>query len=392
MLVKSSVISSEEIYDFLNHYRGQCSTEIIEGRDSNWIFDSGCLKHHNIDFFEIAAIRDPFDLRRLMITQREQALVGLLCVTVNGEDYVLVTARCEPGLHNTCQLTTTIQSTPSNYLRRHNGLATPLIEYFTSSIAGSKVLHDSVQSDWGDYYLGKRKRFQILEVDELLSVSGQQRWIRISDLENLLYEDFVITSDLRVACLLLHSVRTQTTLKCPKEFSDTNYEVRSKAYSVLDVCELQEYGSRFDIVDDYNRSTVFVRFSSTSREVVEWSQPLLAIGDDKIIKLWVDTNLDEPRFAVSRATQLGLQGIEQWFAATVNRSSQTADDSRIREVNTSAEGGRFYRHGVTLGLHRWNGETFDEPFEWWTRDELLTASVASMSLSLELRMMASLII
>lgn len=392
MLEMSPVLGSEEILDLLNQLGRQCSMEVTAYSDENWIFDNGCLKHKSIDFFEITAIRDSYDRRQLMISQREPALVGLLCAAVNDKRYVLVSARCEPGLHNTCQLTTTIQSTPSNYLQRHHGSATPFIEYFTSSVDHSRVLHDSVQSDWGDYYLGKTKRFQIVEVDELLPVSGRQRWILISDLSELLLHDHLMTSDLRVAFLLLYSVKTETSQKCPQQNLEINCTAQSKAYSVLDVCELQEKRSLCNIVDDYNRSIVFVHFLSTSREVSEWSQPLLVLDSDKNINLWLDTRTDETRFAVCRGTQIGLQGIEQWFPARVEHVDQNAITSKIKEVKTSAEGGRFYRHGVTLGLHRWNGETFEGPVEWWTRAELLSVASASMSMSLELRMISSLII
>lgn len=394
MHVQTSVLAREEIDQFLNQYRDQCSTEITEFIDSNWVLRDGSLKHREIDFFEITAIRDAFDRRQLMIRQREPALVGLLCTTVNNERYVLVTARCEPGLHGICQLTSTIQSTPSNYLQRHKGSSTPFIEYFISRVDGSKTIHDSLQTDWGDYYLGKTKRFHIIEVEELLVVSGPQRWIRLSDLRSLVLQDYAVTSDLRVALLLLCSSETGLSFisTAPAlESMPSISEALGDGISMLDEREIQMNQSGYKFADDYGRSIVFVDFTSTSREVNRWSQPLMEMDTNKRIDLWIDERTSDTRFAVRKGTQVGLQGIEQWFPAQVIKTDRISSNSKINEVKTSAEGGRFYRHEVNLNLYQWTGEEFDGQVEWWNRDEILSYAGNSMEMSIELRMISALV-
>ena len=393
--MQASIIDSQTIHKFLSEHREQCSLEIDACPDDNWIIDGGCLRHKSVEFFEIAAVRDSSNQRQLILRQQEPALVGLLCATVRGEQYALISARCEPGLHNICQLTSTVQSTPSNYLRRHNGSPTPFIEYFISDVNGSRTIHDSLQSDWADYYLGKKKRFQIVEVDELLPVDGPQHWIRVSDLRSLMLEDYAVTSDLRVALLLLRATEmAQSRASSVRTISSIAAEscTESGTFELLDMRELVNIGHRWHVVDDFNRSVVFVHFSSVTREVAEWTQPLLALENDKTINLWFDTRTSEPRFAVARRTQLGLEGKSQWFPAEATRASSLVGRSVDKVVRTSAEGGRFYRHGVILGLHHWNGETFDEPFEWWSLRDLLSASATSMAVSIELRMISSLAI
>lgn len=394
MVIHPLKISFDEIDGFKNQYREHCSIEKPVHPDENWILDAGRLRHRELEFFEIAVIRNEFGCRQLMLWQREPALVGLLCTTIDDEIYVLVSARCEPGLHNTCQLTSTIQSTPSNYLQRHNGSSTPFIEYFLSDVNESRILHESLQTDWGDYYLGKTKRFQIVEVDELLMVTGPQRWMRFSDLKNLLHQDYAITSDLRVALLLLHATQIDDRPTLPDNTAHMQLTELGNSWdesSTLDIQQLHQDQEKHNFLDDCGRSVVFVHFRSTSREVKEWKQPLLVFNHDKVIDVWLDTRTGDTRFAVQRGTQSGLLGIDQWFPAQLIANDQISTSSEIKKVKTSAEGGRFYRHGVNLNIRRWEDEEFDGAVEWWSRDDLIFAATNSLTASLELRMISSLI-
>lgn len=395
MLRQSLTINFDEIDGFMNQHREPCLTEITEGPDEKWIVDAGCLKHRELDFFEITAIKNESSCRQLMLRQRESALVGLLCSTIDDELFVLVSARCEPGLHDTCQLTATIQSTPSNYLQRHNGTSTPFIEYFLSDFNESRTLHESLQTDWGDYYLGKTKRFKIVEVDELLTVTGPQRWIRFSDLKRLLHQDYAITSDLRVALLLLHSTQIDDGLTLSDNSASMHLMELGDSWdesSTLDIQQLHQDQGKHSFVDDCGRSVVFIYFKSTSREVREWRQPLLVFDHDKEIDVWIDTRTGENCIAVQRRTQSGLLGIDQWFPAQLITNNQISTSSDIKKVKTSAESGRFYRHGINLIVHNWNSEEFDGPVEWWSRRDLLLAVTDSLSTSLELRMISSLLL
>ena len=86
-----------------------------------------------------------------------------------GNIYVLVQARIEPGNSRIGHFGPTIQSTPANYMRLHGGKSTPYLEYFFGcKPKDARVIGNSMQYDLGKRYYQKSKTLIYVEVPEFL--------------------------------------------------------------------------------------------------------------------------------------------------------------------------------------------------------------------------------
>ena len=180
------------------------------GLPEEWELADGVIRHRRTEFFQIVGQRFPDHGEMILIRQQETGLIALLVARMADESWVLIDARVEPGLPGGCQFTTTVQSTPSNYLRRHGGKATPFLDHFLEPGEDVRVLHDSRQYDWGQYYDSKIKRFMIVEIDAddaLPATSETAVWVRERDLAELIRTDHAVTSDLRAMTTLLVAIR-----------------------------------------------------------------------------------------------------------------------------------------------------------------------------------------
>ncbi len=312
-----------------------------------WRIDEGVLRHVDAGFFEIAGFIEDDGSERILIRQRETALAGLVVHGEAGERFFLLNARCEPGLHGICQFSTTIQSTPSNYERRHGGAATPFIGLFLDPASPARSLHDSVEYDWGAYYDAKRKRFAIVEVDELLETASPCVWVDESNLHRMIAEDFLVTGDLRASIALLnaHDILADGARTIAVDVRPAGRSALAQVpLDELTSWVIDEWGLR-ERTADQGLAVDYVRTRSTSREVGDWSQPLVRVSHDDRVRLPMRHRNGEAEFAVERRTELGLAGEELYYPAECAESGLPT-----RVVRASAEGGRFLRHEVVLEL------------------------------------------
>lgn len=353
------------------------AVEFVGFPADEWVIRDGCIAHRRTDFFRVVGQRDAQGVERVLFRQPETALVGLLTAMVGGERHLLLNARVEPGLHGGCQFSTTIQSTPSNYERRHGGAATPLIDLFLDPPADARVVHDSRQYDWGQYYDAKIKRFLILEVSELVPVDAPLVWVRQSDFDELAREDFAVTGDLRAATLNL-TAHPGATPHAPLA-TTTDATVTDVPLGELRNWRLLQTG--LDEIDTVQGVEIrYVRSRATSREVGEWSQPLMLVDADLEVRLAVRAAPGGPECAVVRRTAPGLRGIELWYPAEPAASSRP--DSPV--VRASAEGGRFLRHEVRISSVQTDAV---EPGATWVPVETARGwAAADRATSLELRL------
>jgi oxidase EvaA len=166
----------------------------------DWILHEGRLRHSKADYFSIGLFQTKSGESLFLMEQTETALVVLLATAILGRTYVLLNLRTEPGLIGLTNLSTTIQSTPSNYLRRHGGKKTPFIEIAAEPSRYGKVLYDGKHHDWGNYYLNKMKRFLVIHVENPPDAPPGYCWVELEVARSLLAEENLITNDLRV-CL-----------------------------------------------------------------------------------------------------------------------------------------------------------------------------------------------
>jgi oxidase EvaA len=108
---------------------------------------------------------------------------------------VLVQAKVEPGNVGTVQLAPTIQATRSNAARVHGGAGPPLLDWLDRG----RLASDTLQSEQGTRFLGKRNRNCTLFVDQDVPHGPYHRWFPARELCALVAEDHLINTDARSA-------------------------------------------------------------------------------------------------------------------------------------------------------------------------------------------------
>jgi hypothetical protein len=359
--------------------------EPVRLEETDWHYRDGVLSHRRAEYFSLVGRRQPDGREAVLFEQSETALIGLLCARVDGRDHVLLSARVEPGLPNACQITSTVQSTPSNYRRRHGGRATPHLDLLLDPPPDARVLHDSRQYDWGDYYTGKVKRFLIVELAEPVAAAPPHEWVPVDRLPDLLDEDYGVTSDLRVAALLLSLTRAGALPSgAPPEPLD------APAATEVPLEELRNWRVGPDgiseIHPDQGAEIGFFRTRAQAREVEAWAQPLMAVAE----RLDLVLPVDGPLIGVRPATGAGLDGVRLWHPASLR--PEAADAHRHARVPTSAEGGRFLHHHLDLSLASAGPGDVEDDTLWVTREQVAGWVLTDEATSLELRMTLSLLL
>ncbi len=380
-----------QLLDLKRSLGSRLETEEV-GLPDEWELADGVIRHRRTEFFQIVGQRFPDHGEMILIRQQETGLIALLVARVADESWVLIDARVEPGLPGGCQFTTTVQSTPSNYLRRHGGKATPFLDHFLEPGEDVRVLHDSRQYDWGQYYDSKIKRFMIVEIDAddaLPATSETAVWVRERDLAELIRTDHAVTSDLRAMTTLLVAIRDGITAAAPVRTSvpqPSGLTEHDVPLSDLDNWKLHDHGLD-EIVHRHGTGLRYVRTRAHSREVVTWSQPLVTVDGGTRVSLLMHGD----RYAVIWSTKPGLRGEQLWHPAVLTNSA--ARTTTVRSVDASAEGGRFLHHEVDLSVAEIVDPDAVEPgARWMTRDELLALALADCATGVDLRLALNLVL
>jgi len=372
----------------------------VDGPSGDWTMCDGALVNGAADYFRVIGRRTPSG-DRLLLRQTEPALVALLVSGPPGKRRVLLNARAEPGLDGLCQFSTTVQSTPANYERRHGGRETPFLEVALGACEGpseddgARVIHDSRQYDWGQYYHLKTKRLRIVELPDHVEAPSPLVWVPADVLGEMLVHDQLATTDLRVAAVALAivdggraagsgSAGTVPTLPIPVLPVPT-LPALGNADAFADVP--LEDGSAWTInprgiaAVDGSREIVWVRIDAASREVDAWVQPLMSVDAPLRTRLALRPGVGEPEVAVVAATRDGLDGRYLWYPAG------PVGGTVVRSVAASAEGGRFLLHRVCLELVAGAGAP---GATWLPLSAVESLVVTSLATSVELRLLIGL--
>lgn len=343
---------------------------------AEWVLVDGVLRPVGADYFRIIGAVDADGDERLLIEQAESALVGLVVAPGPHGWRVLLNARAEPGLHGGAQFSTTVQSTPSNYEQRHGGAPTPYLDAVLGHRDDTEVLCDTQQYDWGQYYRGKVKRYTVVALPAEEPAPAPLVWVDEAALRALLRADRLTTLDLRCAAVAL------LTLAHPVEQGEESPmdDHATAPLTPRPLAELERWH-----VDDHGihdrrdeRSVGWFRTVTGTREVGQWTQPLMILRDDLVVRLPMRDRDGRPEVAVALATADGLEGRRLWSPApsTGGRS--------VSLLRASAEGGRFFEHGVTLSLVE--DATVADDAQWLTLDRAIALCRADRATSVELRL------
>ncbi len=362
----------------LKHSSSTSITSEVDGRP-DWVITDHRLHNTKADFFSLAFYTNTDNRSILLMEQQERALVMLLTTRVQNELFLLLSLRTEPGLIGLTNFSTTIQSTPSNYQQKHGGKSTHFIDYAINPDLQCNVIYDGIHYDWGMYYLKKVKRFLIVEVESFLEEPDGYRWVPLDVAKALLLENHLVTSDLRVCIPLLDSSSSSNK-------PNSNYHIAEKTIEK----PLKKNDFPITAKDDFGTSIAFYKTQTPNREVQSWVQPFIVTSEDLMIKLTVVHTSGGILFALEKRTQPGLLGQNLWFP------SNLTGGQLIREVSTSAEGGRFWRHQIhiqilEIPLASKCKSTGPGYVVWVTESELKDIILNPTQSSLELRMAYSLI-
>ncbi|WP_329203099.1 MULTISPECIES: NDP-hexose 2,3-dehydratase family protein [unclassified Streptomyces] len=175
-----------------------------------WYFEEGTgdLRHESGRFFAVEGLHVHADAlpaggwRQPIIVQPEVGLLGIVAREIDGVLHFLMQAKMEPGNINTLQLSPTVQATRSNFTGVHKGRPIPHLDLFLRR-GRARVLVDVLQSEQADWFLAKRNRNMIIEVDEDIETGPEFRWLTFGQLLRLLHLDNVVNMDTRsiLACL-----------------------------------------------------------------------------------------------------------------------------------------------------------------------------------------------
>ena len=379
------------------------STEVKVQRAANglpnWIIQEGYLCNSQTDYFKMGVFRDDLGKLKLFLQQEEEALVALLVTRTVQGTFFLVSLRSEPGLIDKTCISTTIQSTYSNYSQKHGGKETPYLNLVQGNTAG-KLLLDSTQFDSCDFYDGKTKRFRVVEVAPETVVSPGFAWLSLDTIKKILYVDNLASTDLR-ACLALsweifatHNHETKKAFATPLLRLAKWQQEHQPKLNLDDISSIKLQETGHDIyVDDYGNRIEFFQTEATSREVSNWVQPLLTIKESRRITLY-ELCEGEKTYPIIRSTQMGTDGTGIWFPSEPLKPLGT----QVVGCLMSGEGGRFYKHQIPLELRSlasdsdtksplWPAETI-----WVNRGEMSELIKTPLYTSLELRSAWSLIV
>ncbi|MDP9863628.1 MULTISPECIES: NDP-hexose 2,3-dehydratase family protein [Streptosporangium] len=390
-----------------------------------WAFDeaTGNLAHESGRFFVVEGlhIRTTYgpvrEWSQPIINQPEIGILGLLVKTVDGVPYCLVQAKMEPGNLNTMQLSPTVQATRSNYTRIHRGGGTKYLEYFTRPQAG-RVLVDVLQSEQGSWFLRKRNRNMVVQVDDTVPAADGHYWLSLHEIRQLLRVDGLVNMDTRtvLSCLpdsflagpggalaeegmaaaIVRSVSGEgrphhsaaavlswfTSAKCRHELAVQRVPLRGLPGWRRTPEEItHDDGRHFSIVG--------VTVRTNHREVAEWNQPLLYPQGRGLVAFVVKSIGGVAHLLVHARFQAGLLDIME-MGPTVQCNPENYPGARpefldyvlrapaeriVYDTVLAEEGGRFY-HSQNRYLLLEAGEDFPlevpDDFCWVTAHQLTT--------------------
>ncbi|MGK5628340.1 NDP-hexose 2,3-dehydratase family protein [Streptomyces sp. URMC 123] len=405
-----------------------------------WAFDPGTgdLRHETGRFFAIEGLRtssdlDPVDRVQPIIAQPEVGLLGILAREFDGVLHFLMQAKPEPGNVNGLQLSPTVQATRSNFDEVHHGRSTPFLDRFIQR-PGRRVLVDAIQSEQADWFLHKRNRNMVVEIDSDLAAHDSFRWLTLGQIRRLLRRDDLVNMDTRsvLACLPtahdapdgdgaggdfaaalrhsfygdaepLHDLHAVTgcltdvqALRVLRQQSVPLRQAYEDGWQRTEDTIRHRDGGRFEIMA--------VEVTAEQREVASWTQPLLRPCSQGLMALAVRRIKGVLHALVAARSDVGALNVAEFGPTVQSRSAPSRDGGgpppyleyvlgaapdRVRyDAVLSEEGGRFY-HARNRYLVVEAGQELpvDCPpgFRWATLGQLTELLAHGNYLNVELR-------
>ncbi len=320
--------------------RPQVVNQIPFGSLVDWSFreKGGDLVHRSGKFFRVTGVRVSTDLgprpqwEQPIIDQPEIGILGIIAREFDGVLHLLMQAKMEPGNPLGVQLTPTVQATRSNYTQVHLGTRPLYLDHFLER-DHARVLVDQLQWEHGSAFLRKRNRNIVIEINEGIPVEPGFRWLTLAQVKELLAEPNLVSMDTRtvVACMSLVDARAGDPLVgldrdqagefagavldsfASQEAASTDEEVMSWLTSLKSGHHLGLEQIGLSGLSGWERTdreitpegggffkVIAVDVQSTSREVVRWTQPMIAAGEGGLVAFLI-TKIDGVLHALVKA-------------------------------------------------------------------------------------------
>ncbi len=348
-------------------------------QSKHWQIVDGAIVHDSGRFFRIAGTAwreaEGTTTYRPMIDQWEIGTLGFVVRTPpSGVPELLAQAKIEPGNVNAVQIGPTCQATASNLACAHGGDSPPYSAIFS---ADADVLHQSLQSEQGSRFLGKRNRNVLIRSDGDVALSPAHRFLPVDEVLELLTADYVLNTDTRSVLTTspwqaliqrppfhrhrdLFSRELAASFEVPTNTGDgvnvkaalARVRAQTSPATIVPLEALE--GWRLDaegIVSEsggpYRIRQIQVR--ARGREVAEWDQPIMDSAGSGLVELHCGREHGILHFLFRPQVERGLlSAVELGPTVCLEPGSGVAREPvspsarTIVETWQSDEGGRFY--------------------------------------------------
>jgi oxidase EvaA len=372
----------------------------------DWTFDNMSLSHYSGGFFHVTGLENKETREeRLILYQPQSALTGLAMYKDGLNIFILLQARVEPGNSGVVQFGPTIQSTSANYNRQHGGKATSCLKWFDCIDSNILPLGHSIQLDIGKRYYLKNKMHQYVELRKPIDVeSVSMAWVSLKTIHNCLSIDNLFNTDLRSLLSLFDWENyltgfTPNINKCSNlfrsNFGHTNWQLKP-------LTELKKWHTdETDIFSSENSLSVkMYRISCTTREMNEWSQPLIYSPKDGLVVLFTSVIEGKTCYLLTLDKEFGTTGEYLILPSLLcypeegyNLDKIKLKGQVIKETVQSEEGGRFYKNeNKYFHIEVTSNFNVKENQYWISGEELRVILKTSNKVSIQLRCACSLVL
>lgn len=413
---KRIVNSVEQLEEFLVQVIGGSKFSLKETSfkaQNEWGVKGGVLSHKSGGFFHVTGLTNTVNEDEFLILyQPQSAFNGLLICEDQGDPYVLIQGRIEPGNSNIGQFGPTIQSTPANYMKLHGGKNTPYLDlFFGCKPEEAKVIGNNTQYDLGKRYYQKSKTLSYVEVPNLIDTEENMVWVSIKVINEAIRKDNFFNTDLRSMLSVFDweqymgitkkGLVSTASLLFPlfhieNHFSSINWNLTS--ISKLKNWAITDSG----IVDQRETNQVDVdlyEISCTTREVGKWYQPLFSSEGKGRVCLYTKEVEGKTLVLLSVDREFGVSGESiinpsiVMYPEELGVNNVSLDGEIESQMVLSEEGGRFFKDENIYQVRKVE-PTYSEKEKqvWVSLDELKIVLKSSNMASIQLRVISSLLI
>ncbi len=361
-----------------------------------WVFNKETLNisHVTGNFFSITGIyqidnKNQIVNQQAVINQPEIGLLGLIVRNVEGDYECLVQAKMEPGNINLVQLSPTLQATYSNYTSVHKGKKPMFLDLFLD-YNNHKLISNTLQPEQTHKFYKKYNRNIVVQVDSEFEIPNSFIWIKFDELKKLQLIDNLVNMDLRSIISSIHFLNNKKSFEL---FSLSEIEswinkcilLHDYHVKLVDLKNIKSCVYNDGIIKDVENSfeIIGVHIKSESREVSEWSQPLVRVLNNGKYGFIIAKIEGVVHFLVRFQPHIGSKNnlelttsfddLDMYSMEIYNQVLQIESSKIHFECFQSEEGGRFYQYvnqNILIEIQDYRIIDLVSKFKWLTFDQI----------------------